>query len=108
MGRNEALTKVLYPGSFDPPHNGHLEIITTASRLFDEVVVAAMRNPGKGEPLFGMDDRRAMLEESVAHLPNVSVTMFSELVVDRGSARRKSSPHKVSPPGAALWRCRNY
>lgn len=82
MGRDEALTKVLYPGSFDPPHNGHLEIITTASRLFDEVVVAAMRNPGKGEPLFGMDDRRAMLEESVAHLPNVSVTMFSELVVD--------------------------
>lgn len=76
------MTKVLYPGSFDPLHNGHLEIVTTASRLFDEVVVAAMLNPGKGEPLFGMEERRDMLEESVAHLPNVSVTMFSELVVD--------------------------
>ena len=58
------LTRVLYPGSFDPIHNGHLEIIETASRLFDEVVVAAMRNPQKGEPLFNLDERKAMLEES--------------------------------------------
>ena len=41
------MTRVLYPGSFDPVHNGHIEIITTASELFDEVVVAAMRNPQK-------------------------------------------------------------
>jgi pantetheine-phosphate adenylyltransferase len=73
---------VLYPGSFDPIHNGHLEIIATASRLFDEVIVAAMRNPQKGEPLFSLDERREMLEESVAHLPNVKVTMFASLVVD--------------------------
>jgi pantetheine-phosphate adenylyltransferase len=72
----------LYPGSFDPVHNGHLEIVETASRLFDHVVVAAMRNPQKGEPLFDLDDRRAMLEESFAHLDNVEVTMFSSLVVD--------------------------
>ena len=52
---------VLYPGSFDPIHNGHLEIIETASRLFDEVVVAAMRNPQKGEPLFDLEEREAML-----------------------------------------------
>jgi pantetheine-phosphate adenylyltransferase len=76
------LTRVLYPGSFDPIHNGHLEIIETASRLFDEVVVAAMRNPQKGEPLFSFDERQAMLEESVSHLDNVRVTMFSSLVVD--------------------------
>lgn len=76
------MTSVLYPGSFDPGHNGHLEIVETAARLFDEVVVAAMRNPQKGEPLFDLDDRRAMLEESFAHLPNVKVTMFSSLVVD--------------------------
>ncbi len=44
------MTKVLYPGSFDPFHNGHVEIVETAARLFDEVVVAAMRNPQKGEP----------------------------------------------------------
>lgn len=76
------MTRVLYPGSFDPIHNGHLEIIETAARLFDDVVVAAMRNPQKGEPLFRLDERRAMLEESVAHLDNVTVTMFSTLVVD--------------------------
>jgi pantetheine-phosphate adenylyltransferase len=73
---------VLYPGSFDPIHNGHLEIIETAARLFDSVVVAAMRNPQKGEPLFSLDERREMLEESVAHLDNVTITMFSKLVVD--------------------------
>jgi len=76
------VTRVLYPGSFDPIHNGHLEIIATASRLFDEVVVAAMRNPQKGEPLFSLDERREMLEESVAPLGNVTVTMFASLVVD--------------------------
>jgi pantetheine-phosphate adenylyltransferase len=76
------VTSVLYPGSFDPVHNGHLEIVETAAKLFDHVVVAAMRNPQKGEPLFGLDERRAMLEESFAHLPNVEVTMFSSLVVD--------------------------
>lgn len=76
------MTRVLYPGSFDPIHNGHLEIIETASRLFDEVVVAAVRNPQKGAALFDLDERRAMLEESVAHLPNVVVTMFGSLVVD--------------------------
>ena len=76
------MTRVLYPGSFDPIHNGHLEIIATASRLFDEVVVAAMRNPQKGEPLFSLEERREMLEESVAPLGNVTVTMFASLVVD--------------------------
>jgi pantetheine-phosphate adenylyltransferase len=76
------LTVVLYPGSFDPVHNGHIEIIEIASKLFDNVVVAAMRNPQKGEPLFSLDDREAMLTESVAHLDNVRVTMFSNLVVD--------------------------
>jgi pantetheine-phosphate adenylyltransferase len=76
------VTRVLYPGSFDPIHNGHLEIIETASRLFGQVVVAAMRNPQKGQALFSLDDRRAMLEESVEHLDNVEVTMFSSLVVD--------------------------
>jgi len=73
---------VLYPGSFDPIHNGHLEIIETASRLFDRVVVAAMRNPQKGEPLFGLEERKVMVEESVSHLDNVEITMFSSLVVE--------------------------
>ncbi len=75
------MTRVLYPGSFDPIHNGHLEIIETAAGLFDDVVVAAMRNTQK-EGVFGLDDREEMIVESTAHLPNVSVTMFSKLVVD--------------------------
>jgi pantetheine-phosphate adenylyltransferase len=76
------VTTVLYPGSFDPIHNGHIEIIEVASRLFDEVVVAAVRNPQKGEPLFSLADRQAMIAESTGSLGNVRITMFSSLVVD--------------------------
>jgi pantetheine-phosphate adenylyltransferase len=75
------LTKVLYPGSFDPLHNGHVEIIEMAGRIFDEVVVAAMVNPQK-EGLFPLDEREAMIVESLAHLPNVRVETHSGLVVD--------------------------
>ena len=75
------MTRVLYPGSFDPIHYGHVEIIETASQLFDEVIVAAMRNPQKGENLFELDEREQMIKETCAHLPNVSVSMFSDLVV---------------------------
>jgi pantetheine-phosphate adenylyltransferase len=72
----------LIPGSFDPIHNGHLEVIETAARLFDSVIVAAMRNPQKGEPLFTLEERREMIEESVAHLANVRSVGLSTLVVD--------------------------
>jgi pantetheine-phosphate adenylyltransferase len=82
MPQTHALTTALYPGSFDPFHNGHLEIVERAARLFDRVVVAAMRNPQKGEPLFDLEDRKAMLDESLAHLPNVEITSLSKLVVD--------------------------
>jgi pantetheine-phosphate adenylyltransferase len=71
----------LIPGSFDPLHNGHLDVIETTSRLFERVVVAAVRNPGK-EPLFSLEERQEMLEESLAHLDNVETTSFSGLVVD--------------------------
>jgi pantetheine-phosphate adenylyltransferase len=76
------VTTALYPGSFDPFHNGHLEIVERASRLFERVVVAAMRNPQKGEPLFSLNERKDMLEESLAHLDNVEISSFSSLVVD--------------------------
>lgn len=72
----------LFPGSFDPLHNGHMEIIETAARLFDSVVVASMRNPQKGEPLFTLEERREMIEESVAHLDNIRIVGLSSLVVD--------------------------
>lgn len=76
------MTTVLYPGSFDPVHNGHVEIIDVAAGLFDKVVVAALRNPQKGEPMFDLAERSSMLQESVAHLPNVDVVGFSKLVVE--------------------------
>ena len=72
----------LFPGSFDPFHNGHLEIVEAASKLFEEVVVAPMRNTQKGEPLFTLDERQDMIVESVAHLSNVRLAPLSSLVVD--------------------------
>jgi pantetheine-phosphate adenylyltransferase len=72
----------LFPGSFDPFHNGHLEIVEIASGLFDRVIVAPMRNTQKGEPLFTLEERSQMITDSVAHLPNVSLSSLSSLVVD--------------------------
>jgi pantetheine-phosphate adenylyltransferase len=72
----------LFPGTFDPFHNGHLEIVETAAKLFDHIVVAPMRNPQKGQALFSLEERRDMIAESVAHLPNVTLDSFSSLVVD--------------------------
>ncbi len=76
------MTRVLYPGSFDPIHNGHVELIEVASRLFDEVVVAAIRNPQKGAGLFDLEERQAMIGASITHLPNVTITHMTSLVVD--------------------------
>ena len=73
---------IVFIGRFEPFHNGHLEIVERAARLFDRVIVAAMRNPQKGEPLFTLAERKKMIEESVAHLPNVEIDSFSSLVVD--------------------------
>ena len=72
----------LFPGSFDPFHNGHLEVVERASHLFDSVVVAAVRNPQKNEPLFTLEERKAMLEEALVHLPAVRVVTMSTLVVN--------------------------
>jgi pantetheine-phosphate adenylyltransferase len=71
----------LFPGSFDPFHNGHLEIVERASRLFDRVVVATIRNPQKGAQLFDLEERQALLEEVTAHLSSVGIVSMSTLTV---------------------------
>ena len=76
------MIKALYPGSFDPFHNGHVEIVERASVLFDSVVVAAMRNPQKADPLFSLEERQEMIVEAVCHIKNVEVVSLSTLVVD--------------------------
>ena len=79
----EKLKKVIaiYPGSFDPPTNGHLDLIERGSKIFDELVVAILRNPDK-DPLFSLGERRNMLEELTRHFKNVRVDTFDGLTVD--------------------------
>jgi pantetheine-phosphate adenylyltransferase len=72
----------IYPGSFDPMTRGHLDVIERAAAIFDQVVVAVVVNPQKSEPLFTLDEREAMIRESVAHLGNVQVTHFRGLLAD--------------------------
>ena len=73
--------KAIYPGSFDPPTTGHLDLIERGSKIFDELVVAILRNPEK-DPLFSVADRRKMLEEMTKGLDNVSIDTFDGLMVD--------------------------
>lgn len=71
----------IYPGSFDPPTNGHLDLIDRGSKIFDELVVAILRNAEK-TPLFNLGERRRMLEELTADFRNVRVDTFDGLTVD--------------------------
>jgi pantetheine-phosphate adenylyltransferase len=71
----------IYPGSFDPPTNGHLDLIERGSKLFGELIVAILRNPEK-DPLFDLDERRAMLETLTQRFDNVRVDTFAGLLVD--------------------------
>jgi pantetheine-phosphate adenylyltransferase len=73
--------KAIYPGSFDPPTNGHLDLIERGSKLFDELVVGVLSNPEK-DPLFSVADRRKMLEAMTADFDNVTVDTFDGLTVD--------------------------
>jgi pantetheine-phosphate adenylyltransferase len=74
-------TIAVYPGSFDPVTNGHVDLIQRSSALFDKVIVAILRNTSK-TPLFSVDERKEMLELAVREFGNVAITDFSGLLVD--------------------------
>jgi pantetheine-phosphate adenylyltransferase len=71
----------IYPGSFDPVTNGHLDLIARGAKLFDRLIVGVLRNSAKN-PLFSVDERVAMLREGAAAFANVEVDTFAGLLVD--------------------------
>ena len=75
------MTTGLCPGSFDPPTNGHVDVIRRSARVFDRVVAAVIRNPSKA-PMFSAEERVEMLEELFSDLPAVEVASFAGLLVD--------------------------
>ncbi|HXI70341.1 MAG TPA: pantetheine-phosphate adenylyltransferase [Verrucomicrobiae bacterium] len=72
---------VIYPGSFDPLTNGHLDVVQRAAKLFDRVVVAVAKNEGK-HPTFTLEERVGLVKQAVKHLPNVEADSFDRLLVD--------------------------
>ena len=75
------MSKACCPGSFDPMTNGHLDIFRRAARIFDELVITVVVNPNK-QGMFSIDERIALIEENVAHLPGVTVDSWTGLLVD--------------------------
>ena len=73
--------KALYPGTFDPPTNGHVDLIQRGAKLFEHLTVAILNNPVKN-PLFTLEERVEMLKEVTVALPNVSVATFGGMMVE--------------------------
>ena len=74
-------TKAIYPGTFDPVTNGHLDLAERASQLFDDIVVAIAASPAK-EPLFELEQRIELAERTLGHIPNLEIAGFSGLLID--------------------------
>lgn len=72
----------VYPGSFDPITNGHLDIIERSSKVFDKVIVGVLENPEKKNALFPIDERVNLIKRAVEYLPNVEVESFRGLLID--------------------------
>ncbi|MGE3536945.1 MAG: pantetheine-phosphate adenylyltransferase [Candidatus Tectimicrobiota bacterium] len=74
------MTVAIYPGTFDPLTNGHLDLIKRSVRMFDKLIVAIFANPGKG-PLFSVDERRALIEKSIHGLGNIEIDTFNNTLL---------------------------
>jgi pantetheine-phosphate adenylyltransferase len=81
------VTTAVYPGSFDPITLGHVDIVTRASQMFDTVVMAIVKNPGK-QPKISLTERIDLVQKSVAHLKNVEVQVFEGLTVNLAKAHK--------------------
>ena len=75
------MTVAVFPGSFDPMTNGHLDVATRAARLFEKIIIGVYETPAKNI-MFTVEERVGLIRESVAHLPNVEVESFAGLVVE--------------------------
>jgi len=73
--------RAVYPGMFDPIHNGHLDLIERSLRIFDELIIAVGANPAK-EPLFGVKERLELIDECTAGMSHLRITSFDGLVID--------------------------
>jgi len=74
-------TKAIYPGTFDPITNGHIDIVERARKLFDEVIVGIAASPAK-EPLLLLEERLALAKSALSHMTNVQIRGFSGLLID--------------------------
>jgi pantetheine-phosphate adenylyltransferase len=84
----KAMTRVaIYPGSFDPVTNGHLDIVKRGLKLFDKIIVTILYNPGK-ETLFSVEERLGMLRESIKSLSHIEIDRYDGLLVDYAAKRK--------------------
>jgi pantetheine-phosphate adenylyltransferase len=81
-GQGSGRTHAIYPGSFDPPTSGHLDVIERAARIFPEITVAIVVNPQKRDPFFTLDEREEMLRRCTTAYKNVRVAHFRGLLAD--------------------------
>jgi len=80
-------TRAIYPGTFDPVTLGHIDIVTRAAQMFDEMVLAIAASPSK-KPMFSLEERIELARQAVAHLPNVEVVGFSDLMANFARAQQ--------------------
>ena len=84
------MKRAIYPGSFDPVTNGHLDVVERAGKLFDEVIVAVAQNDEK-QPLFTLDERLEMLNQTVGKIDNVHIAQFDGLLVEFARAKQAAA-----------------
>jgi pantetheine-phosphate adenylyltransferase len=84
------MKRAIYPGSFDPVTNGHLDVIERARKLFDEVVVAVAHNDEK-QALFSLEERLELLQQSIGKVDNVRIAQFDGLLVEFAAAEKASA-----------------